>query len=93
MLIAPVPPCLPEANQKDFTSILPSVPKMRSIASCSSDTEQDTSATIPPGKPSTAEAHSSTPVLPRCPAPATLRGSRNGFPFAAPAISRAIETG
>ena len=48
---------------------------------------------MPFGKCSTAAAHSSTPDWPRCAAPATLSGSRNGLPAAAPAISRAIETG
>ena len=93
MSMTPVPPCLPEANQKSFTSIRPSVPRMRRTFSCSSETEQETSAMMPPGKPRTADAHSSTPDLPRCATPATFTGSRNGLPFAAPATSRAMETG
>ena len=58
-----------------------------------SDTEHATSATMPFGNCSTAEAHSSTPVSPRCATPFTTSGSRNGSPAAAPAISRAIDTG
>ncbi len=48
---------------------------------------------MPPEKPRTAEAHSSTPLCPMCATPATFSGSRNGLPVAAPATSRAIETG
>ena len=93
MSIFPMPPSRPPPNQKSATSMRPVVPKMRSTLSCSTATEQDTSATMPPGKRSTAEAHSSTPVCAEMATPATLSGSRNGLPAAAPAISRAMETG
>ena len=93
MWISPVPPSLPPANQKSLTSMRPLVPRMRSTLSWSSEMLQDTSATMPEGKRSTADAHSSTPDWPRCAVPATCSGSANGSPTAAPAISRAIDTG
>ena len=66
MSILPVPPSLPPANQKSATSMRPFVPRMRSTLSWSSEMLQETSATMPPGKCSSAEAHSSTPDWPRC---------------------------
>ena len=53
----------------------------------------ETCARIPPGNVSVAAAYSSTPVAPSSPAPFTSMGSAKGWPCAAPAIRRAIDTG
>ena len=75
----PTPPFWPPANQEILDLDPALVPKMRSILSWVSEIVQETSAMMPPGNFSSAEAHSSTPVLPRCATPATFTGSAKGL--------------
>ena len=57
-----MPPSLPVQNHGEATAIQPVVPKTRRSLSCATEMLPDTSAMTSPGKRSTAEAHSSTPV-------------------------------
>ncbi|MCY1550000.1 hypothetical protein D9M68_862120 [compost metagenome] len=71
----------------------PSEPWMRSTLSRLIMTAQETWATMPFSKLSTAAAQSSVPSALSVAVPRTLIGSAKGLPMAAPAMKRAIDTG
>nr|WP_245639348.1 hypothetical protein [Rubellimicrobium mesophilum] len=86
-------PALRPGTQGFGSVIVPSVPSTTTVFSIARRVAQATSAVIPPGKVSSAKATSSTRVCPSTPEPFTVSGSANGLPDAAPAISRAADTG